>query len=274
MFSIDDFRWKNHQNREAISRIILTNGSAYSQYKIGYLYIAIENSSSILRYKMKVIGSSERVASWAFALVTLALSFSITSPFVIKQNTRTSAWPSRSDAAATDVHEDSMDNESRRNFLGRAPASVMSCMLALNILTLNNTPAMASDDAIELPTKEAVTECFDFIRYELNDPKGGVGFMQGRIDDGDFAGLLDFSKSYDLEFRKRRFGNAKKLLQDKEAKSKATEYANAVTFDLIGINRSCRSGQENSDSANKYLQELRDDVNKFLALETTIQVKP
>jgi hypothetical protein len=68
-------------------------------------------------------------------------------------------------------------------------------------------------------------------------------------------------------------GKAKKLLQDKEVKSQATEFANAVTFDLIGINRSSRKGQENVESANKYLQELRDDVNKFLALESTIQVQ-
>ena len=64
------------------------------------------------------------------------------------------------------------------------------------------------------------------------------------------------------------------MIQDKEVKSKATEYANAVTFDLIGINRSCRKDQESLESANKYLQELRDDTNKFLALEETIQIQP
>ena len=97
--------------------------------------------------------------------------------------------------------------------------------------------------------------------------------MQGRIDKEDLEGLLEFSKTYDLEFRKRRFGGAKKLMKDKEIKAKGTEYANAVTFDLIGINRSCRKGQENVESANKYLQELRDDVAKFLALEKTIEVQ-
>ena len=97
--------------------------------------------------------------------------------------------------------------------------------------------------------------------------------MQGRIDAQDFSGLMEFTKGYDLELRKKRMGGAKKLMTDKEMKNKATEYANAVTFDLIGINRNSRKGQENAEGANKYLQELRDDVNKFLSLESSIEVQ-
>ena len=44
-------------------------------------------------------------------------------------------------------------------------------------------------------------------------------------------------------------GIAKKLLQDKDIKEKATVYANSVTFDLIGINRSSRKGQESCENA-------------------------
>ena len=97
--------------------------------------------------------------------------------------------------------------------------------------------------------------------------------MQGRIDAQDFPGLLEFTRTYDLELRKLRMGKAKKLLQSKELKEKATSYANAVTFDLIGINRNSRQGQENVEGANKYLQELRDDVTAFLALESTIETE-
>jgi hypothetical protein len=74
-------------------------------------------------------------------------------------------------------------------------------------------------------------------------------------------------------YSKKRMGLAKKLLQDKEVRSQATKYANAVTFDLIGINRSSRKGQENVEFANKYLQDLREDIQKFLSLESTIQVQ-
>jgi len=208
--------------------------------------------SIIRRYRVGI--------SSVFSLLALALSFSTSLSFVIKPNSQVKA---------------SVDVESRRDFLSITPAAVISCIAGLNILTTQSTPALAADTSaeIELPTKEVVTECFDFIRFELENPEGGVAYMQERIDREDLVGLLEFSRSYDLEFRKRRFGNAKKLMQDKEIKSKATAYANAVTFDLIGINRSCRKGQESVESANKYLQELRDDVSKFLTLEKTIEVK-
>ena len=48
--------------------------------------------------------------------------------------------------------------------------------------------------------------------------------MQGRIDAQDFPGLLEFTRTYDLELRKLRMGKAKKLLQSKELKEKAPEY--------------------------------------------------
>ena len=203
--------------------------------------------------------------------MALASSFSPTSSFLI-QNKRTVEYNIRVNAAA-ETSDEITTIDSRRDFLRIAPAAVISGIAGLNILTSHSLPAVAADDVVELPTKEVVTECFDFIRYQLQDPQGGVAYMQGRIDEEDLPGLLDFSRTYDLEFRKRRFGNAKKLMQDKEIKSTATKYANAVTFDLIGINRSCRKGQENIESANKYLQEVRDDVAKFLTLEETIEIK-
>ena len=97
--------------------------------------------------------------------------------------------------------------------------------------------------------------------------------MQEKIDEKDFEGLMEFTKTYDLEMRKLRMGKAKKLLPSKELKEEATSYANAVTFDLIGINRNSRKGQENQEGANKYLQELREDVTKFLSLESSIKTE-
>jgi hypothetical protein len=133
-------------------------------------------------------------------------------------------------------------------------------------------PAGAADDG-ELPTREIVNQSFDAIRYELTNPGGGLAYIQEKIDQQDWSGLMEFTRTYDLELRKVRMGKAKKLLQDDEIKARATEYGNAVTFDLIGINRSSRKGQENVESANKYLQELRDDVRNFLTLEKTIHVR-
>ena len=131
--------------------------------------------------------------------------------------------------------------------------------------------AAAAAAVLDLPTKETVVETFAPIKFELNDPNGGVATMQGRIDAEDWDGLMSFTQTYDLELRKKLMGKAKKLFQSKDVKSTATTYANGVTFDLIGINRASRKGQQSVESANKYLQELRDDVTKFLSLESTIE---
>jgi hypothetical protein len=167
-------------------------------------------------------------------------------------------------------HETALEN-SRRSLIQHAPAFLFG--LATTTLTLPSSPAMAKDEPIELRSKEEVTAAFQPIKFELQDPKGGVAFMQQKIDQQDWAGLMDFTKGYDLELRKKTMGTAKKLLQSKEIQLLGTEYSNAVTFDLIGMNRNSRAGQESVEGANKYLQELRDDVAKFLTLEETIQLK-
>ena len=157
----------------------------------------------------------------------------------------------------------SLDKVNRRDFVIQSSAAIFGT----TFLTPSNS--WAKDEYVP-PTKETVVATFDPIRYELQNPNGGVATIQKRIDDQDWAGVMEFTKGYDLELRKARMGKAKKLLATKEDKEKATEYANAVTFDLIGINRNSRPGQENVEGANKYLQELREDVSKFLELESTI----
>lgn len=165
---------------------------------------------------------------------------------------------------------ESNDDSGRRKFLQTVPIVAAAALTS----TYNPSAAFAKgDEDVELPTKEKVTTTFDAIRYELSDPKGGVTYMQQRIDAQDWEGLLEFTKGYDQELRKARMGKAKKLLQSKELKEQGTSYANAVTFDLIGMNRNSRKGQESVDGANKYLDELRQDVGKFLELESTIQTQ-
>ena len=93
--------------------------------------------------------------------------------------------------------------------------------------------------------------------------------MQKRIDDRDFEGLMEFTKGYDQVLRKRYMGKAKKLLP-KELQEKATIFCNSVTFDLIGINRNSRKGQESYEGASKYLAELKQDAESLLALESSV----
>eukprot|EP00429_Kryptoperidinium_foliaceum_P050652 CAMPEP_0176115846 /NCGR_PEP_ID=MMETSP0120_2-20121206/58177_1 /TAXON_ID=160619 /ORGANISM="Kryptoperidinium foliaceum, Strain CCMP 1326" /LENGTH=169 /DNA_ID=CAMNT_0017450087 /DNA_START=140 /DNA_END=646 /DNA_ORIENTATION=+ len=133
------------------------------------------------------------------------------------------------------------DSQNRRKFLQQ------SLSIAFGVGALS-TPAFAAEE-VALPSKATVASTFDAIRYELENPEGGVSYMQKRIDEQDWAGLMEFTKTYDLELRKLRMGKAKKLLQSKEIKETATGYANAVTFDLIGINRNSRKGQENQENA-------------------------
>lgn len=117
------------------------------------------------------------------------------------------------------------------------------------------------------PTSTVVVDPFDKVRFELSDPQGGVAYLQSCVDKEDYAAILEFTKTYDQVLRKGGMGKAKKLLQDKETKNQATVLANSVTFDLIGMNRASRKGQENKQDAQKYLDELKQDATSFMALQ-------
>jgi len=92
--------------------------------------------------------------------------------------------------------------------------------------------------------------------------------MQKYVDAKDYESLLEFTKQYDQVLRKAAMGKAKKLLPTKELKEIGTAACNAVTFDLIGINRASRKGQESQEQAQKYLDELRQDAQSLLKLES------
>ncbi|CAJ1945643.1 unnamed protein product [Cylindrotheca closterium] len=155
------------------------------------------------------------------------------------------------------------ESQNRKAFL-QTTASIFGPSL------IGPTQTWAAEEIV-LPEKAAVKQAYDAVRYELTDPNGGVAYLQKKADENDFAALMEFTQTYDLEFRKLKMGKAKKLLQSKELKEEATGYANGVTFDLIGINRNSRKGQESVDGVKKYIQELREDGNKFINLESTIQ---
>jgi hypothetical protein len=226
-------------------------------------------------------GSAHAGSSWASIFLAMAILLTVTK-LSSKTCTAFSATPrqiKKSPEMRSSVQDTCLGVSStpppkicRKEFLKTIYMAVGGVMTS-TLLTNTVAAHAAESEMEELPSKESVSASFDSIRYELSDPNGGVAYMQGRIDQQDWAGLMEFTKTYDLELRKKRIGSAKKLLQSKDLKAQATEYANAVTFDLIGINRSSRKGQESVESANRYLQELREDVGKFLALEETIQVK-
>jgi hypothetical protein len=165
--------------------------------------------------------------------------------------------------SATQLHMTS----SRRNFVETATAFGMAAAAA--------TTAAAPPAFAKMPTEPLTEEnkkaAFDDLRFELNDPKGGVSIMQSRIDDLDFMGLMEITKNYDLNVRKLKIGRCKAYMSKTES-AIATMTANAVTFDLIGINRSARAGQENQSECNRYLNELRTDLQAVIDQERTVSL--
>mmetsp|Transcript_14076 Transcript_14076/g.21505 ORF Transcript_14076/g.21505 Transcript_14076/m.21505 type:complete len:178 (+) Transcript_14076:141-674(+) len=143
---------------------------------------------------------------------------------------------------------------SRRSFFKQASISSSAMMI----------PSKPADAKEVLPaTHKNVKEAFDDLNYELNGRDGSVARMQAKIDEKDFAGLLEITKYYDQEMRKGKVGKVKQFLPRAE-REVTTISANAITFDLIGINKNCRAGKENASEANRYLDELRTDLQSII----------
>jgi hypothetical protein len=104
------------------------------------------------------------------------------------------------------------------------------------------------------------------LRREVLSDTGGVAYLTSCVERADFAALLEYTKTYETKLRKGYLTPAKKQLP-KEQQETATLIINAATFDLIGINRSARRGQESLETATKYVQMLSEDLARFLALE-------
>lgn len=161
---------------------------------------------------------------------------------------------------------DSYERISRRQWIAAVTTATKATITGVYFTLI--LPATAATEAIVDPVE--MKEAFDKVRRELST--GGVAYLEERVKDADFNALLEFTKTYDQVLRKGVLAKAKRFLVEKQDRELATVTANAVTFDLIGINRSSRPGQESQSQAAKYVQELRDDLNKFLDLEPlTIQ---
>jgi hypothetical protein len=141
------------------------------------------------------------------------------------------------------------------------------------VLILQPATALSAD---EIDSVKAIRDAFQGVRDELLNSKGGVSTLSQYVDQQDYGNIMEFTKTYDQVLRKGKMGKAKKLLLSyleqnetlkKRIGERATQIANAITFDLIGLNRSSRSGQESVVNAKKYLEELQSDLLEFLALE-------
>jgi hypothetical protein len=157
-------------------------------------------------------------------------------------------------------------------------------LLSAALVTFVNPvqPALAKEAELPPSTPEEIKAALQVVRDEFTSPDGGIPYIQKLIDTEDFPTLMAFTPTYDLKMRKLNMGKAAKVMggvyateaekdQKKAFAVTATLAKNAVTFDLIGINRASRPGAEDAVKANKYLQELKDDMQKFLDLEQTLK---
>ena len=136
--------------------------------------------------------------------------------------------------------ENNANDISRRN----AMKNIFNSLLVTSCSVVGGaSPAFAKDKAKETITKEAIAKSFQDVRDGLEN--GGIVELGEKIEKEDFDGIMEFTKEYDLEFRKAKMGKARKFITSKEDKEKAVLLCNAVTFDLIGINKGSRPGQQN-----------------------------
>lgn len=165
-----------------------------------------------------------------------------------------------------DVSLQASTSGDRRSFLTNAAASgVSAVMLSLP------SPAFAKGKP-EPITAENVRDAFAAVRFELEDSEGVVTKLDALVRKQNYEELIDFTRETDLYFRKIKMGRARKLLTDKSLKDESVLMCNAVTFDLIGVNRSSRPGREDTEGALKYVEQMKIDIKKFLTLEDTIVI--
>lgn len=109
-------------------------------------------------------------------------------------------------------------------------------------------------------------QAFESLRFELYDFNGGVSVMQRMIDTGDYEGLRRMTQTYDTELRQGKILQAAAFLP-KQERFLTNLSANAITFDVLGIGRSCMAGKEMPNEANRYLSELRADLSSIVEQE-------
>lgn len=111
------------------------------------------------------------------------------------------------------------------------------------------------------PPPMSVGKAASAVRFELQDAAGSLGRLQAALDAQDFTLLMETTKTMDQSLRKQIVGQAKYYWEDQSA---GTQLSNNITFDLIGINRNARPGQENAEGVQKYLNELQQDLKAIL----------
>lgn len=120
--------------------------------------------------------------------------------------------------------------------------------------------ALAAPKAEEVPLERY----FAAVAKEL-DPKTGESLVRIKkdIDSSDWDDLKLFTREYDAGFRGGILKATWKKLGDN--KKRGIEISNSFTFDLIGLNKAARSGDQ-ADALRRY-EDVRKDIQDFLLLD-------
>ncbi|CAN0361162.1 unnamed protein product [Phaeothamnion confervicola] len=99
---------------------------------------------------------------------------------------------------------------------------------------------------------------------------GFIGALEKDVFDQNWESILTSTRQQDADFRKRLMGGLRKKLpkENKAVRGEAQALMNAVSFDLIALNKAARSGDVRR--AKELLPILKEDVTQFLALEPRI----
>ena len=159
--------------------------------------------------------------------------------------------------------------------------AILTTTLTTPSLFFPTTASAASKETTlsETELTSLIHNAFENIRNELQAPSGGVQTLQQFIRNQDYPAILEYTKTYDQILRKGKMKPVQALLlqqqqqqerskeQQTQLKDQMTTLSNAITFDLIGLNRNARQSQINAEQCAYYLQALREDLQQFLNLE-------
>mmetsp|Transcript_53635 Transcript_53635/g.92278 ORF Transcript_53635/g.92278 Transcript_53635/m.92278 type:complete len:212 (+) Transcript_53635:90-725(+) len=143
----------------------------------------------------------------------------------------------------------------RRSWLSFIPAAYVAFQPVV---------ALAAD-----PPPIEVHEGFAYVRQEIES--GGVAKLDSMVAAGDWENILEFTKLYDLSFRKvELYRVATALLPiDKSKHDKAKEIRSTITYDLIAVNKASRPQFREiaAPASRQAMETLKKDLADFLALE-------
>lgn len=163
-----------------------------------------------------------------------------------------------------------IDDDNDETDVARAPSlsTRRAFFKTTTVLLLADATRPRPAHAAKGPPPMSVDETVAAVRFELNDPAGSVGRLQAALDAKDFPLLMETTKTMDQSLRKKVVGQAKYYWPKDDSSSSGgisgTQLSNNITFDLIGINRNARPGQENAVGVQQYLNDLKSDLEQIL----------